>query len=75
MAHIVQVVAIDGPDNRRDEWRVLSATTYDAATTADNATATNLCSAGAIPILAAPVLATVAASVAILAVTGPVAGA
>jgi hypothetical protein len=87
MAHLVQVVAIDGPDGRCNGWRVLSATTGDAATTADDATATNLCSPSAIkleiPILAALVLATVAApvnanilaaSVAVPAGTGPVAG-
>jgi hypothetical protein len=75
MAHLVQVVAINWPDCRCDGWRVLSATTDDAATTADDATATNLCSASAIPILAAPLLATVAASVAVPAVAGLVAGA
>ena len=83
MAHLVQVVAIDGPDGRCNGWRVLSATTGDAPTTADDATATYLCSASAIPILAALVLATVAApvnanilaaSVAVPAGTGPVAG-
>ena len=73
MAHIVQVATINWPDCRCDGWRVLSATTDDAATTADDAKATNLCSASAI--LAAPLLATVAASVAVPAVAGLVAGA
>ena len=73
MAHIVQVATINWPDCRCDGWRVLSATIVDAATTADNVIATNLCSAGAIPILAALVLATVAAPVLTTILAAPVA--
>ena len=58
MAHIVQVVAINSPDNRCDGWRVLSATIGDATATAVNATATNLSSA-VVPNLAVPVAAPV----------------
>ena len=75
MAHIVQVATINWPDCRCDGWRVLSATIVDAATTADNAIATNLCSAGSITILAAPLLAIFAASVAVSALAGSVADA
>ena len=58
MAHIVQIVAIDGPDSRCDRWRVLSATIGDATAKAVNATATNLSSA-VVPNLAVPVAAPV----------------